>query len=94
MKVSKPEMTKSTHLPFGVPYSNDEVSSLNLLYNEEYITAYSLKYKMPLWTAFTLKEQVLLLLMNLSIIFVIVLHCFQQINVSVSCVIFIYKICA
>lgn len=41
------------HLPFGVPYSSQDNSTLRLLYNDDYIAAFDLKYRLPMWTAFT-----------------------------------------
>lgn len=50
---------KKIHLPFGIPHSDEDSSSVSLLYNEDYVTAFNLKYKIPLWSTFTLKEQVM-----------------------------------
>ncbi|KAF8783491.1 Venom phosphodiesterase like protein [Argiope bruennichi] len=48
------------HLPFGVPFSKEDNNTLRLLYNEDYLLAFDLKYRIPMWTAFTLdgKRQV------------------------------------
>lgn len=46
------------HLPFGIPYSPEDNSTLRLLYNKDYITAFDLKYRIPMWTSFTLKKGV------------------------------------
>ncbi|KAG8187960.1 hypothetical protein JTE90_025731 [Oedothorax gibbosus] len=43
------------HLPFGVPYSHEDNVTLRLLYNDDYITAFDLKYRIPMWTSFTIK---------------------------------------
>ncbi|XP_035215665.1 ectonucleotide pyrophosphatase/phosphodiesterase family member 3-like isoform X2 [Stegodyphus dumicola] len=45
------------YLPFGVPYSFQDNSTLRLLYNKDYITAFDLKFRLPMWTAFTLSGQ-------------------------------------
>ncbi|GIY66038.1 hypothetical protein CDAR_454411 [Caerostris darwini] len=44
----------SKHIPFGVPYSKNDNSTLRLLYNEDYLVAFDLKYRIPMWTSFTL----------------------------------------
>jgi len=45
-------------LPLGVPQVNINETDVCLLTHAEYITAYSRRYSMPLWSAFQLKNQV------------------------------------
>lgn len=46
------------HLPFGIPYSPEDQNTLRLLYNKDYVAAFDLKYRLPMWSAFTLKGPV------------------------------------
>ncbi|GFQ74396.1 venom phosphodiesterase 1 [Trichonephila clavata] len=44
----------SEHVPFGIPYCKEDNNTLRLLYNEDYLLAFDLKYRIPMWTSFTL----------------------------------------
>lgn len=47
---------RDLHLPFGVPHSVHDNNTLLMLYNEDNIIAYDLKYRMPSWTSFNFEH--------------------------------------
>ncbi|XP_054709954.1 venom phosphodiesterase-like [Uloborus diversus] len=48
---------RSLHLPFGVPFDAQNNDSLRLLFNNDYVSAFDAKYRMPMWTSFTITGQ-------------------------------------
>ncbi|KAG8187962.1 hypothetical protein JTE90_025732 [Oedothorax gibbosus] len=54
--IDKTEKTRQ-HLPFGMPYSSADNRTLRLLYNEDYVNAFDLKYRIPSWSSFTISKK-------------------------------------
>ncbi|XP_054716922.1 venom phosphodiesterase-like [Uloborus diversus] len=48
---------RDLHMPFGIPFDAEDNSTLRLLLNEDYISAFDVKYRLPMWTSFTLHGQ-------------------------------------
>lgn len=57
-EVQNTSASHDQHMPFGVPYSPEDHNTLRLLYNKDYISAFDLKFRIPMWSAFTLKGQI------------------------------------
>ncbi|XP_042897512.1 ectonucleotide pyrophosphatase/phosphodiesterase family member 3 isoform X2 [Parasteatoda tepidariorum] len=57
VEITDKDSKRDLHLPFGVPYSAQDNRTLLMMYNEENIIAFDLKYRLPSWTSFNLEKK-------------------------------------